>query len=376
LDPRNTAEFIENQVLQIQAAIAELRTMRGFISDTLRQMADGLLVINSVGQILLTNNQAKSLLGCAAGEDLKGTDALELMEKLEIQNGIGWIKAFRDVLLDQKVVFMEARCLPGQELLIQISPLSIEQGSLHGMILLLSDISLLKQSERKRSEALHFLSHDLRSPITSLLSLVQMRNQEFSPFDPEEITERIEHYAKKALQLAEDFLQMARAENADQLNFQETDLVTIAHNAMDEAYIDADRRDVKLMRHMEVDEAWIRADPGLLERALMNLLKNAIYYSSKGSIVTLSISVNKTEVSCCVQDRGQGIAPEELDRIFEPFQRVQDNDPTRPRGTGIGLAFVKVVASKHQGSIEVKSTPGEGSLFCLKLPYGSNREPS
>ena len=372
--PRSAEEHIENQIRRIQSAIAELRTMRGLISDTLRQMLDGLLVINSIGQVVLANHQANRFFGRELDAELKKADILDLTRNLEIRGDISWNDALRDVLVRRKVVFMEARLTPGKELLIQMSPLSVEQGRLHGIIFLLSDVSLLKESERKRSEALHFLSHDLRSPITSMLSLVQMRHQENSPFGPDEITRRIEQYAKKALKLADDFLQLARAENADQASFEEADFVTIAHNAIDEVYPDAQRRRIRLIRRIEVDEAWIRADPGLLERALMNLLKNAIHCSGEGSTVELSLRGDEKEIRCCVGDRGKGIAAEDLDRIFEPFYRVQDSDSRNRRGTGLGLAFVKVVASKHQGSIGVESSPGKGSRFCLKIPYNGYPE--
>ncbi len=371
-EPRSAAEHMENQIQQIQSAIAEMRTMRGLISDTLRQMVDGLLVINSVGQVVLANNQADRLLGRDTEAGLMEADILTLTRKLEIQTGISWTEALRDVLVGQNMVFMEGRLPQGKELLIQISPLSVEQGNFHGMIVLLSDVSLLKQSERKRSEALHFLSHDLRSPITSLLSLVQMRRQENSPFSPDEITKRMEHYAKKALQLAEDFLQLARAENADHANFQETDFVTIAHNAMDEAYTEAQSRRIRLIRHIEVDEAWIKADAGMLERALVNLLQNAIRYSHEDSTVELFLRGDEKEIQCCVEDRGQGIPGEDLQKIFDPFHRVQDSNLRKQSGTGLGLALVKVVALKHQGSVDVESRLGRGSRFCLKIPCGSS----
>jgi signal transduction histidine kinase len=271
-------------------------------------------------------------------------------------------------------VLMEARLPQGKELLIRISPLSVEQGELHGMIVLLADVSLLKESERKRSEALHFLSHDLRSPITSLLSLIQLSHQENSPFGPAETTQRMEHYAKKALQLAEDFLQLARAENADRANFRETDFVTIAHNAMDEVYTEAQSRRIRLIRRIGVDEAWIKADAGMLERALVNLLHNAIRYSHEDSSVELSLKANEKEIECCVEDHGKGISDGDLRKIFKPFHRVQDSNPRQEGGTGLGLAFVKTVALKHRGSIDVESRRGTGSRFCLKIPCRNRRE--
>ena len=263
----------------------------------------------------------------------------------------------------------------GKELLIQMSPLSLTQGNLHGMIIILSDITELKQSERKRTQTINFLSHDLRSPITSLLSLVQWKDGA-DLFTHEEMTRRVEHYARKALGLADSFLQLARAENSDQSGFHETDFVSIAHNAVDEAFAEARSREIRLIRTIEVDEAWLKGDAGLLERALTNLLENAIRYSPAGSTVELSLDINEGEIECCIRDQGEGIRSEDQQRIFDPFQRTQDSNSHHKRGSGLGLSFVMVVAEKHHGSVSLESKPGQGSSFCLRIPLDPEKKPS
>ena len=262
----------------------------------------------------------------------------------------------------------------GKELLIQMSPLSLTQGNLHGMIMILSDITRLKQSERKRTQAINFLSHDLRSPITSLLSLIQWKENGANTLSNEEMIRRVEHYARKALGLADSFLQLARAENSDQSGFHEIDFVSIAHNAIDEAFAEAHSKEIRLIRNIEVDEAWLKGDAGLLERALTNLLENAIRYSPAGSSVQLSLRVDEGKVECCIQDQGEGIRVEDQQRIFDPFQRAQDSNSHHQGGTGLGLSFVMVVAEKHHGSISVESKPGQGSRFCLRIPLDPERE--
>ncbi|MCP3870659.1 MAG: CHASE2 domain-containing protein [Gammaproteobacteria bacterium] len=374
LEPRSrsrpVAEHIESQIQSVQLAIAELRTMRGLISDTLRQMMDGLLVVNPVGQVVLANSQARSFLGAETEDELRETDIMGLTGKIELQGEQDWAQALREVLVEQQVVLMQARIPPGKEVLVQMSPLSVERQKLHGMIVILSDVSLLKESERKRAQALHFLSHDLRSPLTSLLSLARMRKQGNGPHDPDELVERLEFYTRKALQRAEDFLQLARAENVDQGSFQETDFVAIAHNALDEVYTNARSKKIQLIRSIAADEAWVMADSSLLERVLLNLLSNAINYSPEGSTVELHLTAGEKEVVCCIEDQGQGISDEDQQKIFDPFERLRNSAGVRG-GTGLGLAFVKVVALKHQGTIEVDSTPGKGSRFCLRIPSES-----
>ncbi len=364
---RNTTELIENRIQQVQAATHQLRTMRRFISDTLGQMSDGLLVVNPAGRVVFANNRAALFLADDPEADLASADVMTLLAKVEIQGAITWTDALRSVLVERSVVRFEGRHGSGSDLLIQMAPLALEGDKLHGLILNLSDISLLKHSERKRAEALSFLSHDLRSPITSLLALVQLCRQESGALSTEELTSRVEHYAQKALRLAEDFLQLARAENASEATFDEIDLVTVAHNAVDEAYPEARAKNIKLRRHIEVDEAWLRGDAVLLERALMNLLGNAIKYCPQGATVGLCLTGDQEGIQCCVEDTGPGIPASELNRVFDRFHRVDSAESRDERGLGLGLAFVKVVADKHGGTVDVHSAPGKGSRFCLIL---------
>jgi CHASE2 domain-containing sensor protein/signal transduction histidine kinase len=368
-EPRNTTELIERQIGEVQLAIEELRAMRSLISDTLRQMVDGVLVVNSGGQVVLANRQAASLLGQDQDAILDDKPVLQLVNSLEL-NGWRWPQAFHEVLIARKTLAIEGR-MGSRELLVQISSLAVSRSNQHGMILILSDISRLKQSERKRAQALNFLSHDLRSPITSLLSLAQLKNDSGEPLNREQMAERVEHYARKALRMAESFLQLARAENSDGATFHESDFVAIAHNALDEVYAEAQSRDVRLLRQLEIEEAWLPADAGLLERALINLLENAVRYSPAGSSVRLHLVADDGALVCTVQDWGPGIPKENLERIFEPFQRLQRTQGIYRGGTGLGLAFVRVVAEKHGGNIEVESEPDRGSLFRLRLPFST-----
>jgi len=365
-EPRNTAELIEKQIQQVQLAVAEMRSMRGLISDTLRQMLDGVLVINPGGQVVMANGQAAGLLGFDSEQSITDAAILQITDKLQL-SGSSWDQSLRSVLVQRQTLSLEGRMPKGRELLIQMSPLSLTQANLHGMIIILSDITRLKQSERKRTQAINFLSHDLRSPLTSLLSLIQCKDGA-NTLSQEEMARRVEHYTRKALSLTDSFLQLARAENSDQSHFHEIDFVSIAHNAIDEAFAEAQSGEIRLIRSIEAEEAWLKGDAGLLERALTNLLENAIRYSPAGSSVELSLQIREGKVECRIQDQGEGIRIEDQQRIFDPFQRAQDSKSHHKGGTGLGLSFVMVVAEKHQGSISVASQPGQGASFCLSLP--------
>lgn len=366
---RGNIERLERQVRRVQSAIADLRAVRRLLSDILRQMVDGMLVINLSGEVVMSNAQAVRLLGMAQDADLSRLDMLALAGRMEIRHGEGLIHAFRQVLLQGATVSLEGQFPQGRELLIQVSPLTAAGGSFNGAIIILSDITRLKESERRRTETLNFLSHDLRSPLTSMISMLEIQRADVGQMDHAEMTERIEWYAQKALKLADDFLRLARAENADYDNFQEIDLVSVGCNAVDAVFAEAQERSIRLQQDMRVEQAWIKADGALLERALINLLENALRHSPANAVVELRLECGEGEIRCLVKDQGPGIAEADQARIFAPFQQVRKGQGKEQKGTGLGLAFVKVVAMKHRGRITVQSEIGSGTVFCLALPF-------
>lgn len=366
---RGNVERVERQVRRVQSAIADLRSMRRLLSDILRQMVDGLIVIDLGGRVVLANRQAARFVGLASERELAGRDILRLAEGLEVRGDITPADIFRRVLLEEGATSFEGRTRQGGEVLVQVSPLSAVEARFSGAIIVLSDITQLKESERQRSQTLNFLSHDLRSPLTSMISMLEIQRAGVTDYSDQELSERIEDYARKALALADDFLRLARAEAIDSAGFAEVDLVTLAHNAVDSVYAEAREKSITLCRQFELESAWIRGDASLLERALINLMENAIRYSPQGSEVTLCIDSADGVLNCRVRDQGRGIAIGDQERIFEPFKQIRKGTVKGEKGTGLGLAFVKVVARKHRAGITVQSEIDAGTEFCLALPF-------
>ena len=148
----------------------------------------------------------------------------------------------------------------------------------------------------------------------------------------------------------------------------ELDLVSVAMNAMEQVWEHARLKSIRLGYNITPDEAWVHGEGSLLERALVNLLGNAIKYSEPDSAVQLQLSRVRDDWHCCVIDKGEGIPAAELPRLFDRFQRVHRKNRPEQAGAGLGLAFVHAVARAHNGRVEVESTEGQGSRFCLLLP--------
>jgi CHASE2 domain-containing sensor protein/signal transduction histidine kinase len=358
-------ERVELRMQQVQKENVRLRRFRHLIANAVEHMDDGLMVINSLGQVVMSNSRAAFYLG-RAEEDLSGEEAGALLRILEIRGIFTWQEVMRRVFLEGEPIRFEALRAPDTELFVQLKPLDVAETGMHGLIVNLSFIGALKRSERTRAKMLNFLSHDIRSPITSLLSLTQSRKVREGTAT--ELAEQIEPLARRSLRLADNFLQLARAEAADATAFEDTDLISVAHNALDEAFIQAKAKEITLHREFDEEEVWLQGDLGLLERALFNLLENAIKFSPPQSEVVMRLRQKDGEVLCEIEDQGPGIPEDRLRAIFLPFTHVDTEKSSRSNGVGLGLSFVKVVADKHHGSVEAANRSGGGALFSLRLP--------
>jgi CHASE2 domain-containing sensor protein/signal transduction histidine kinase len=358
-------ERVEQRMQQVQEENVRLRRFRHLMANAVGQMDDGLMVINSLGQVVMSNPRAGFYLG-REEQDLTGEEAEELLGVLETHAGCSWREVFQRVLLEGEAIRFEALRGADTELFVQVKPLDEAEAGMYGMVVNISYIGALKRSERTRAKMLNFLSHDIRSPITSLLSLTQ--SQKLRQATATEMAQQIEPLARRSLRLADNFLNLARAEAADANAFEDTNLVSVAHNALDEAFVQAKARGVRLRRDLPDEEIWLHGDLGLLERALFNLLENAIKFSSDGGEVGLRLIREEGEVFCEIDDQGPGIPEDQLREIFLPFTQADTENTSQGRGVGLGLSFVKVVADKHRGSVEATNRPGGGALFCLRLP--------
>jgi signal transduction histidine kinase len=179
--------------------------------------------------------------------------------------------------------------------------------------------------------------------------------------------ETLANHAKRSLKLAEQFLQVARAEQIDKTEFIDCEINNIIENSIDEVAAYATSKQIFIQFDFE-EEIWIQVHAELLERAITNLLNNAIKYSNNTSEITISLNKSPSTITISISDQGVGIEEENRMLIFQPFHRLP-NQATKNKGSGLGLYFVKTVIEKHQGSISVHPPEnGNGSTFQIMLP--------
>lgn len=361
-------DVLQAKIKQVQSAGNEYEQLRHIIDDSLSVMADGVLVCSSHGQIMLSNQRAGWYLYGDDNARLNGQSITRILQLILLKEDSNWNSLLQSVLFERQRVLSNARHQSGRDLMIELSPLKIAGETFDGFVVNLSDISLLKSSERKRNEVLDFLSHDLRAPLSSMLAMIEVAKNKKTLNETQAMLTVMEKNTYKTLHLAEQFLQLSRANTSENLKFYDIDFNSMVLNAIDQLWALSNKMNVTIRHEFDQDENWTHAEGDLLERAVMNLLSNAIKYSQSGTTVTVTVQMLQHEISCCVHDQGPGITAHELPHLFEMFRRVQGAGVERKQGIGLGLAFVDAVAKRHSGHVDVESTPGEGSTFCIRIP--------
>jgi CHASE2 domain-containing sensor protein/signal transduction histidine kinase len=353
--PHAPGDHIDRQAGVLKAALLRLRDLSGLISDTLRSLPDATLVIDETGTVLLANDRAAALFqhdGGLAGADIDALFARIGAEPL-------------DRLLARNGTEREIRTPTGEVLKLDEARLDIARGGRPGGIVRLADVTAIRVAERQREQALQLLSHDMRSPQVSILTLLADPAARGEAFE-----RRVGDYARRTLAMAESYVQLARAES-QVLDRREFDLGQSLIEAADSLWPQANARGVAIVTPDDEDERLAIGDPVLVGRALVNLIDNALKYGPEGGEVLCTLETVETDGRrahiCTVQDQGPGFPPEEADRLFEAFHQAADARP----GVGLGLAFVRIVAERHGGAVRAVSPPGEGARFILTLPAAS-----
>jgi CHASE2 domain-containing sensor protein/nitrogen-specific signal transduction histidine kinase len=384
--PVDSIELFESRMEDIEQLRSRLHRTEQIVQRSLDDMPEAILVTSGLGQVVLANRLAEHMFSAPpgapdagstnAGSGVVGQPIFTLLEKLSPNEpGLEWVERVRTGLRMRPSIQVTAVGPAKQDLLIGISRFAPEEASAPALIVTLSDITSVRDHERRRAELISFLSHDLRSPLVSIIALTDLASNDDprspSGSEPKALFERTRGYAERSLTMVEQFLQLMRAESTDLSAAKPADFVAIALNAFDQVWSQAAVKNVQLEQAGDLDEAWILGEAELLERALVNLLGNAVKFTGSGGSVRMRLSTEDGMVACAIEDTGPGIDPERLDRLFEryvTFDVQAGHTQSGERGIGLGLAFVRTVAERHGGKVDVQSTLGEGSVFKLSIP--------
>lgn len=354
-------ERMADRIAQVQAAVTKVREMREFIFQTFRNMPDGIIVTNTRGQIIFVNGHVGSWFSIDENAIL-GRSVLTLLETHQPDHS-NWQHLLQKVLIEHRPV-QTSSSTQGRELMFSFESIIGQPESETGMIVNISDITLLRQQQREKENLINFLSHDVRAPLAAqALVLEQLVQKEREP-DSETLALLVKQNTR-SLSLAEQFVQLSRAQHLDANKFYDLDLVQVLENAIDEVDLQASSKNCDILFHTQPESFWIKGDAELLERAFINLLSNAIKFNPVGGWIKVHCSLDAQDLSITIEDCGSGISQDLQTRLFEPFQRERNSQAA---GSGLGLTFVHTTLEKHQGKISLIPKAPPGTIFRVWLP--------
>lgn len=334
----------------------------------LTSMVDGLVAVDKEGRILKANRAAESLfmlqeanlLGQTFGSLLHNTDLHDTITNV-LRTGIESLAEY-SVFPNSENIYR-----------INIVPIKGEKEDTEGALAVFHDITDARKFDRMRSEFVANVSHELRTPLTSIKGFVETLLD--GALEDKLLCRRflsiIDSETDRLTRLIDDLLTLSAMETKEiKVNLQNVNLVESVKNVFNILGPQAEEKKLRMELIYSPGVTWVKADQDLVGQVLINLIDNAIKYSSnEGRIVVRIIRKNgKTMVQ--ISDTGIGIAQESLPRLFERFYRV---DRARSRvlgGTGLGLAIVKHIVELHGGEVFVNSQEGVGSTFTFCLPTG------
>ena len=234
------------------------------------------------------------------------------------------------------------------------------------------DVTHVKENEKLRSDMVSLMSHELRTPVTSIGGFADLLAADESlPAEAREFAGIINSEAQRLTRMINAFLAVTRLEQSDKQEVRKVPLMLddVVRETISNYQAAAKRKRIRLVENGGGKLPPVAADRSLITRALSNLVENAIKYSPERTAVTLSTALEADTVRVVVEDRGYGVPPEAIDRVWEKFYRVaRDGQDKEEESTGLGLSFVREVVEQHGGQVALESEAGRGSRFSFTLP--------
>ncbi|VEN74565.1 PAS domain-containing sensor histidine kinase [Candidatus Desulfarcum epimagneticum] len=352
---------------KIRLALRESAERKAILSS----MTEGIVALDPRGRALSANRAARDIFshtdiqkGMGLHEIVRDP-ALNEMVKKTMETGRGHDGDI--VLQREEERLVHVRCAP----LRGAEPDSPDPGAA-GTLLALSDVTQLRRLEHIRRDFAANVSHELKTPLTAIRGFVETlaSGAVESEDDRRRFLSIIRRHVGRLSAIIEDLMALSRIENREgfeEIRLEDASLKDVIRAAVQTCESAAEEKGIDIRVYLDSDMT-VRANPGLLERAFVNLMDNAVKFSGEGREIHVKAGRNGDDIRVRFRDFGPGIPSRGLPRLFERFYRADAPRDPGPGGAGLGLAIVKHIALAHGGGVDVESAPGKGSVFTFRLP--------
>lgn len=361
------ATAVSDVARRLQERAAVLAQRRQEYDMIVSSMIEGVLVVDADEKLISINQAAARLLGLESSnilgrtlqETVRNSDLNRLvMQTLKLGTTVEGDITLRDA--EDRYLQVTGTMLRGTA------------SNALGALVVLNDITRLRKLEQVRRDFVANVSHELKTPITSIKGYVEtlLDGALRDPEDTERFLKIVAKQANRLNAIIEDLLRLSRIEQGverGEIVLEQTALKGLLTAAIGACETQIKAKSIRVSMSCP-DDLVARINPPLLEQAIVNLIDNATKYSDAKTAIEITASQDNSAISISVRDHGVGIASEHLPRLFERFYRVDRARSRAEGGTGLGLAIAKHIVLAHGGTISVSSRVGEGSTFAISIP--------
>ena len=360
------AGTIDGLTTQIAGKVSELSREKSQLEAILTALLEGVIAVDHRSRILFLNPAAERLFG-VQGKDIEGRRFVEALRHSMLTDVLS------ESLNQRKLITREISVHTPLERLLRVHARPVDYGDgASGVLAALYDVSEIRRLERVRQEFVANVSHELKTPLTSIKGFVEtlLDGALDDPLHNRDFLETIQEQTHRLMRLIDDILDLSAIE-ARRVTYRfETvpvrDVIERLFNALEPQ---AKTQNIRLIMTLPADLPPARADREKLAQILLNLIDNAIKFNTPNGQVSVQANrlEDRTEIS--VSDTGPGIPADDLPRVFERFYRGDKSHSQTVPGTGLGLSIVKHLVEAHGGTVVVESQLGQGATFRFTLPH-------
>ena len=359
------AKELDKKIATITKEKNEQKNILNYINIIQYSMSEGLIAIDLENKISTINKAASSYLDIDRKKDI-GKQYDKKIKNKAIK------KIIKSILKKQRPITKEIRIGQMKKMFFTVNGKVLKDQKLKpvGCLIVMTDVTRLKQLEAMRRVFVANVSHELKTPITSIGGYIETAQKDISLETKNEFLEKAIKQNNRLNSIIDDLLRLSRIEaieDEDAFTLSTQKLLPIIEGSVEDIRENIKKYGIKVVIECSKD-IYAKIDSQLMREALINLLENAIKYGVDNSTVILSVKRKSNKILIDIENKGEVIPEKERDRIFNRFYRVDKSRSKKTGGTGLGLAIVKHISIVHNGTIEVHKSDGNTTVFRLTLP--------